>query len=168
MPDKPFPPMHVRLKAVIRSLNNKICSVLVCLTILVLLPLIPTFSLPAQMIDSLDRATIDSALGMLKLSPAELGFDKLWAQDDTFRLAVVEEYLSEPLKFPSYLDETQAAVDSFSRRPRERLEFIARQLRVDPYAVEVPAAAMPVTAFSVAGPFRCWRDAGAAREARGR
>ncbi len=70
---------------------------------------------PAQMIDSLDQVMIDSALTLLKLHPDELGFDKAWVKDDTFKLAVVQHYLDNPYSFPQYVDETQSSVDSFSR-----------------------------------------------------
>lgn len=107
------------------SLRFKVIGVLIitlCLTV----------GASAQMLDSLDRVMIDSALVLLNLKPEELGFDKSWVEDDTFKLAIVETLLNNPLELPGYVDETTAAIDSFSRKPRELFEFIGQQLRVDP------------------------------------
>ena len=53
-------------------------------------------------LDSLAGATLDDALARLNLRPEELGFDKLYADDDTFRLAIVEDLLNDPLRLPGW------------------------------------------------------------------
>ncbi len=87
----------------------------------------------AQMLDSLDKATLDSALVLLNLRPEELGFDKMWVEDDTFRLDVVEMMLKDPLELPAYVDETTAAIDTFAANNDAALffGFIQDQLKVD-------------------------------------
>jgi len=68
----------------------------------------------AQMLDSLSKATLDSALKLINLHPEELGFDKMWVEDDTFRLDIVEKMLDKPLELPGYVDELAAEVDTFA------------------------------------------------------
>ena len=115
-----------------------------------------TVSTKAQMIDSLDQVMIDSALTLLKLSPDELGFDKAWVKDDTFKLAVVERYLNDPYNFPNYVDETQTAVDSFSRKPYELLEYISNQLKVDPDERDINPLPKLTQNYNPADPFALW------------
>ncbi len=57
-------------------------------------------------LDSLAAATLGCALDYLAIRPAELGFDKLYADDDTFRLGVVETILGDPLKLPGWQERT--------------------------------------------------------------
>jgi hypothetical protein len=57
-------------------------------------------------LDSLAAATLGRALNYLRVKPAELGFDKLYADDDTFRLGVVAEILGDPLKLPGWQNRT--------------------------------------------------------------
>jgi len=111
------------------------------------------------MLDSLDRKMLDSALVLLNIKPEELGFDKLWAADDTFRLAVVEKYLDDPYAFPGYVDETQTVIDSFSREPLEMLRFISNQLQVDPEAKPVRIPDSPDMTYDPVDPFHVWIDA---------
>ncbi len=59
-------------------------------------------------LDSLAAATLLRALDDLDIAPAELGFDKLYAEDDTFRLALIEEILNDPLRLPGWQTETLA------------------------------------------------------------
>ncbi len=138
------------------NLNRKFHQTLISVVFILLLFLNPA---QAQMLDSLDRAMIDSALGLLNLKPEELGFDKLWAADDTFRLAVVEKYLNDPYIFPDYVDETQVMVDSFARKPYEMFDFINQQLIVDPEAKLKKAPAATEWAFDPASPFAMWIQA---------
>ncbi len=63
-------------------------------------------SLRVEGLDSLAAATLGRALEYLAIKPEELGFDKLYADDDTFRLAIVEEILNDPLKLPGWHDRT--------------------------------------------------------------
>ncbi|NQU05020.1 MAG: HEAT repeat domain-containing protein [Calditrichaeota bacterium] len=99
----------------------------------ILITLLCPFQLDAQMLDSLDRAVIDSALKLIKLNPAELGFDKLWAEDDTFRLDIVEYLLANPLEFPDYVDHTTEVIDSFNSNGDfiPLFDYISEQLIVD-------------------------------------
>ena len=73
----------------------------------------PKAPLRVEGLDSLAAATLGRALDYLGIKPAELGFDKLYADDDTFRLALVEEILNDPLKLPGWqnrtLDDIRAA-----------------------------------------------------------
>lgn len=123
------------------------------------LGLILPIAAQAQMLDSLDKALIDSALTLLKLRPDELGFDKLWADDDTFRLDVVEKYLGDPLAFPGYVDQTTAVVDSLAFRPRELFEFIDQQIKVDLKKKEPKPFTPPSITYEPADPFRAWTEA---------
>jgi len=68
-------------------------------------------------LDSLSAATLGRALDYLNLRPAELGFDKLYADDDTFRLAIVEELLNDPLKLPGWQQEVQARIRATQADP---------------------------------------------------
>ena len=61
-------------------------------------------------LDSLSNATLARALDYLHIAPSELGFDKLYAEDDTFRLAIVEELLNDPLRIPGWQTETIARI----------------------------------------------------------
>jgi len=112
------------------------------------------------MLDSLDRAMVDSALRLLRLDPAELGFDKMWVEDDTFRLDVVERLMQHPLDLPPYVDTTTAVIDSFHRKPRELLDFIDRQLKVTLEGRPMPKAVrLPTLVFDLADPLRVWLTA---------
>lgn len=113
----------------------------------------------AGMLDSLDIATLDSALVLLNLKPEELGFDKLWASDDTFRLAVVEKYLNNPYEFPDYVDESQTVVDSFYLDPGELIRFFADQLKVDPDAKPVVLPEPLQLEYDPIAPFDLWMAA---------
>ncbi|MCU0613291.1 MAG: hypothetical protein MUE60_16085, partial [Candidatus Eisenbacteria bacterium] len=53
-------------------------------------------------LDSLTSATLRRALDYLGVEEPELGFDKLYAEDDTFRLAAVERILGNPLELPAF------------------------------------------------------------------
>ncbi|MBM3286046.1 MAG: hypothetical protein FJY88_01635 [Candidatus Eisenbacteria bacterium] len=53
-------------------------------------------------LDTLATRTLLRAFDGLGIAPVELGFDKLYAEDDTFRLAIVEELLNDPLRLPSW------------------------------------------------------------------
>jgi HEAT repeat protein len=61
---------------------------------------------PARMaiagLDSLVSGSLHLALEYLEIQPRELGFDKLYAEDDTFRLALVERFLDDPLEIPGW------------------------------------------------------------------
>ncbi|MFH0765293.1 MAG: HEAT repeat domain-containing protein [Calditrichota bacterium] len=118
-----------------------------------------TLAEPIHMLDSLDRACLDSAMGLLRLTRPELGFDKLWAEDDTFRLAVVEKYLGDPLAFPGYVDETALMVDSLILQPKEMLLWMGRQLQVDPEAKPLQPPEFVPPAYDPGAPFKLWISA---------
>jgi hypothetical protein len=74
-----------------------------------LLALVPTSTRAADQpkpidtgLDSLAAATLDRALRYIEIRPAELGFDKLYADDDTFRLSIVEKILGQPMMLPQW------------------------------------------------------------------
>lgn len=46
---------------------------------------------------------LEEALGGFHLAPEELGFDKKWATDDTFRLAIVTKLMDDPLRTPAFI-----------------------------------------------------------------
>ncbi|MBD3236211.1 MAG: hypothetical protein GF330_05885, partial [Candidatus Eisenbacteria bacterium] len=62
---------------------------------------------PIAGLDSLSSATLQRALDYLEIHPAELGFEKLYAEDDTFRLGIVEALLGDPLRIPLWQQETR-------------------------------------------------------------
>ncbi|NQT33830.1 HEAT repeat domain-containing protein [bacterium] len=113
------------------------------------------------MLDSLDRAMIDSALTLLNLRPEELGFDKMWVEDDTFRLDIVERILEHPLELPEYVDSTTAVIDTFSVTGDFGflLGFVGDQLKVDiKTAKRKPVEWEPVNP-TVTDPFAGWIQA---------
>jgi len=50
------------------------------------------------------RAALHDALDKIGVQEYELGFDKLWVEDDTFRLGLIEELMNKPLAIPAYGD----------------------------------------------------------------
>ena len=109
------------------------------------------------MLDSLDRIMIDSSLKLIDLRPDELGFDKLWVDDDTFRLDVVERYLNEPLELPGYVDRTTNQIDSSWNKPLELLDFIKEQLHVDLIRkTDYKPVTIPQLQYNPLDPFRAW------------
>lgn len=69
-------------------------------------------------LDSLESATLTRAFDYLEIRPSELGFDKLYVDDDTFRLGIVEDLLNDPLKVPGWQKATVAeARATFSDLP---------------------------------------------------
>ncbi len=77
-------------------------------------------------LDSLSSATLLRALDYLEITPAELGFDKLYAEDDTFRLTIVEELLNDPLKLPAWQQETVASIRADVTHPVALAQFLGR------------------------------------------
>lgn len=68
-------------------------------------------------LDSLTSATLYKALDYLEIRPSELGFDKLYAEDDTFRLRIVEELLGDPLRLPGWQRETVEHLRNATKSP---------------------------------------------------
>lgn len=58
-------------------------------------------TLPAGF-DSLTEATLETALDYLAIDRADLGFEKRYVEDDTFRLAVIDLLLEDPLAVPAW------------------------------------------------------------------
>ncbi len=146
-----------------RSFSHQPTVLTIFILALAMLTLCSTPS-SATMLDSLDKAMLDSALEMIKLNPAELGFDKLWAADDTFRLAVVEKYLDDPYIFPNYVDDTQAQIDaafddSTGDNPLSFLRFAADQLQVDPEAKASALTKPELGEINPAKPYEFWLNA---------
>ncbi len=124
--------------------------------LLILLFVMQVIPASGQMLDSFDRAMVDSALKMLKLTPEELGFDKSWVEDDTFKIAIVEELLSNPLALPGYVDETMAMLDSNVLRPFDLLTFVSEQLAVDPNKKPLKPPKPIDIEFNTDDPFKLW------------
>lgn len=53
-------------------------------------------------LDSLTAATLVRALDYLDLTIDDLGFDKLYVEDDTFRLGIIDELLNNPIRIPAW------------------------------------------------------------------
>jgi len=83
-------------------------------------------------LDSLASAHLRRALDYLQVEDGELGFDKLYADDDTFRLEIVETILNDPLQLFAWQSATTAEARQAASRPRDLLPFLAR-------LVEAPA-----------------------------
>lgn len=61
--------------------------------------------LQAQTLSSEKRNALRKALGEIGVQEYELGFDKLWVEDDTFRLALIDTLMLNPLRVPVYGDD---------------------------------------------------------------
>jgi len=85
--------------------------------------------LSAQIMDSLSTTILDSCLTYLHLEPYELGFEKAWVKDDTFKLKVVDHLLDNPLELPEYVEKTVQNMEDKSTK--SLVEFITQQLDVD-------------------------------------
>jgi hypothetical protein len=79
---------------------------------------------PADGMDSLAVATLGRALEYLQIRPGELGFDKLWADDDTFRLAVVERMLGDPTAVPAWQASTVSEIRTALRSPADLVRIL--------------------------------------------
>jgi hypothetical protein len=101
-------------------------------------------------VDSLAARTIDRALGYLDLGRGELGFDKLYAEDDTFRLPVVEHLLNDPLSLPAWQDDVVHGLSPKIRRPASLLRTLGGLVDAAgepvPEGPELTASAGPVRA----------------------
>jgi len=81
---------------------------------------------PIPGLDSLAAATLSRALDYLDITRAELGFDKLYAEDDTFRLPLIEEILNDPLRLPGWQSETLDALRASVNDPAALAGELAR------------------------------------------
>ena len=77
----------------------------------------------ADEIGEQEMGYLEDALRSFNLSPEELGFDKKWARDDTFRLSVVTKLMDNPLEVPEFIGREGAFCDSID------MWSIARLLR---------------------------------------
>nr|HPR18823.1 hypothetical protein [Candidatus Cloacimonadota bacterium] len=93
-----------------------------------LLLLAANFLLQAEILDSLSVVALDSCLTYLHLTPAELGFEKTWVKDDTFKLQIVDHLLNNPLDLPEYMEKTADNADSTLEEPTDFLRFASTQL----------------------------------------
>lgn len=75
-------------------------------------------------LDSLASATLLQSLDCIGVTPAELGFDKLYAEDDTFRLATVERLLNDPLAVFEFQQQVGARI-----RERVRVDSLSALVR---------------------------------------
>ena len=97
--------------------------------ILVLLLHIFPIILSSQILDPLTTTVLDSCLSYLHLERHELGFDKAWAKDDTFKLKVVDFLLDNPLELSEYLETTVKITKDNSIV--ELAEYITKQLDIE-------------------------------------
>lgn len=99
--------------------------------------------LEAQILDSLTTSTLHDCLEMLHLSEAELGFEKAWVKDDTFKLKVIDHILKNPLELPEYLEKTTETADEYFDDPGELFNFLSQQLDTE---IEIDTINIPVNA----------------------
>ncbi len=81
-------------------------------------------------LDSLSSATLYHALERLGIDPPALGFDKLYAVDDSFRLSIVEELLNDPLKIPGWQSSTVDRARYALTDPAALVEFLGELCEV--------------------------------------
>ena len=60
--------------------------------------------LQAETLSPDKRAALRNALDKIGVHEYELGFDKLWVEDDTFRLSLIDTLMNRPLALPKYGD----------------------------------------------------------------
>ncbi len=101
---------------------KKIITLMICIH---LLPII----LSAQILDSLSTTVLDSCLSYLHLERHELGFEKAWAKDDTFKLKIIDYLLDNPLELPDYVEETVNITKDSSIK--DFTEYITKQLDIE-------------------------------------
>ena len=121
------------------------CQIIVgLLAFLVLVPHIGAAAAPRQFepiagLDSLASATLQRALDYLEVRPDELGFDKLYAEDDTFRLGLVEDLLNHPLRLPGWQSVTVDRVRHCIDDPAALARFLGEVCEAPDASVPPPA-----------------------------
>ncbi|MBT5420115.1 MAG: hypothetical protein HOK80_04430, partial [Candidatus Cloacimonetes bacterium] len=100
-------------------------KIIIFVLLIKLLPIL----LSAQILDSLSTAVLDSCLTYLHLERHELGFEKAWVKDDTFKLKVVDYLLDNPLELAGYVEETVNITQDNSIK--ELTEYITLQLDIE-------------------------------------
>lgn len=88
-------------------------------------------------LDSLAAATFDLALDRMAVRADELGYDKQYAEDDTFRLAVVEDLMDDPLGVPGFQTELVQGIRDDIEAPARLFARLGRLLAVEPWGVRV-------------------------------
>ncbi|MDO9576306.1 MAG: HEAT repeat domain-containing protein [Candidatus Cloacimonadales bacterium] len=116
-----------------------ICSLLFVVNFLLQAEMLdsPGEGVNPKMLDSLTVSVLDSCLAYLHLEPFELGFEKAWVKDDTFKLQVIDHLLDNPLDLPKYVEETVNTADMSLNDPVKFLEFASRQLDCELGNVEI-------------------------------
>ncbi len=76
-------------------------------------------------------AAIESGLGAMGIAPYELGFHKLAAREDTFRLAFVEDIMNDPLSLPLAQTRLVQGARDRARQSRSLLGFLGGLLAVE-------------------------------------
>jgi hypothetical protein len=66
---------------------------------------------------------LEEAFRSFNLSPLELGFDKKWASDDTFRLTIVTRLMDNPLEVPEFIAGEGNLCDSIDSGSVSRLMY---------------------------------------------
>lgn len=75
----------------------------------------------AEGIEEQQMGYLEEALMSFNLSPFELGFDKMWASDDTFRLSIVTRLMDNPLEVPGFIAEEGDLCDSIDAHSLSKL-----------------------------------------------
>ncbi|MEZ4652970.1 MAG: hypothetical protein R3E12_04995 [Candidatus Eisenbacteria bacterium] len=78
---------------------------------------------PVSGLDSLTTATLERALDYMQILPPELGFDKRYVEDDTFRLGIVDALLEDPLRLPDWQAEAVTAIRDRANDPEALLAW---------------------------------------------
>jgi len=103
------------------------------------------------MLDSLSVSVLDSCLTYLHLEPFELGFEKAWVKDDTFKLKVIDLLLDNPLDLPEYVEETILMADESIDDPVKLLEYASEQVdcELSDYEFEDPGSVLALLEASI-------------------
>jgi hypothetical protein len=95
----------------------------------------------ANEIDEREMGYLDDALRSFNLTPQELGFDKKWARDDTFRLSLITRLMDNPLEVPEFIAGEGGYCDSIDELSLSR--FALHQSRL----VDAPVSQKALAAF---------------------
>lgn len=83
---------------------------------------------PVSGLDSLASATLERALEYMQISPAGLGFDKKYVEDDTFRLSIVDAILDDPLRLLEWQAETITKLRRILEEPDSLLAWVGETI----------------------------------------
>ncbi len=95
--------------------------------------------LQAQQSNEKAMRYLTEALEGYHMSPDELGFDKKWKTDDTFRLHIVEKLMDNPLKVPEFIEREGDFCDSIDAFSLSELQIRMAQL-IDAPVLKKPSA----------------------------